>query len=77
MTTVRISRYTTWGSVRGDCGHAHQTPAAAQACADADQSGCAIQGGYRDRYVRVLSDDDDLGRYDVTRGPGEFSGEAA
>jgi hypothetical protein len=47
--------YTTIGSVRGSCGHAHRTLTAAQACADADQR--AVRRGhgasaYSDRTVR-------------------------
>ena len=44
--------YTTIGSVRGSCGHAHRTIAAAKACADADQRACHRHGGYSDRDVR-------------------------
>jgi hypothetical protein len=44
--------YTTIGSVRGSCGHAHRTLSAAQACADADQRACRRRFGYSDRVVR-------------------------
>ena len=44
--------YTTGGSIRGFCGHKHRTIEAAVDCAKRDQSVCARQGGYSDRYVR-------------------------
>jgi hypothetical protein len=43
--------YTTIGSVRGSCGHAHRTIATAKACADADQRACSRHGGYSDRSI--------------------------
>lgn len=63
--------FTTWGSVRGCCGHAHATREAAEACLQDDRDGCAAQGGYSDREVRALASRGELQRYDVTRGPGE------
>lgn len=66
-----MSRYTTWGPVRGDCGHAHDTLASAEQCIAGDADGCAAQGGFSDREVRVIRDGAELERYDVTRGPGE------
>lgn len=50
MTTI----YTTKGNVRGECGHEHRTEAAAQACLERDQRGCASQGGYSDRVVEAI-----------------------
>ena len=44
--------YTTWGSVRGTCGHKHRTIEAALACIYRDSVGCTRQGGYSDRHVR-------------------------
>ena len=43
--------YTTTGSVRGNCGHAHRSIEAAYQCLRADQKGCDNQGGYSDRSV--------------------------
>ncbi len=63
--------YTTWGPVRGDCGHAHKTWMAASACLTKDAAGCAKQGGYSDREVRQIESKDELRSYDVTRGPGQ------
>jgi len=39
------------GSVRGSCGHSHQTIAAADKCIASDQRDCARAGGYSDRVV--------------------------
>ena len=44
--------YTTDGSVRGACGHAHRTIEAAVRCVERDGRRCANQGGYTDRVVR-------------------------
>jgi len=46
--------YEARGSVRGGCGHAHQTIGAAQRCVERDQRDCAgLPGGnaYSDRSV--------------------------
>lgn len=43
--------WTTRGSVRGTCGHAHRTAYAAAECVYADGAGCRRQGGYSDRRV--------------------------
>lgn len=53
-----MSEYTTWGDVRGGCGHRHKTIAAAEQCIERDSAGCQRQGGYTDRHVRVLEGDD-------------------
>jgi hypothetical protein len=53
-----MTRYTTGGSVRGDCGHSHRTISAATRCLMQDQSGCRKQGGYSDRSVRAVDDGD-------------------
>ena len=52
-----MPRYTTWGSVRGCCGHAHKTQESAQACASKDHRACRSLGGgaYSDRSVRVIA----------------------
>lgn len=70
------SRYTTWGSVRGDCGHAHETIVAAVKCLDYDRQCCRKLGGgaYSDRMVRAITSRNDLATYDVTKGPGEAVG---
>lgn len=68
-----MTRFTCWGSVRGDCGHVHRTAAAAQRCCDRDDRDCrrgCPPDGYSDRHVRELRDRDELASYDVTRGPG-------
>jgi hypothetical protein len=49
--------YSTYGSVRGCCGHRHQTADAVQRCADRDQARCASQGGYSDRSVCEVNED--------------------
>jgi hypothetical protein len=43
--------YTTAGSVRGQCGHLHETTTLADRCLARDRAGCAIQGGYSDRQI--------------------------
>lgn len=63
--------YTTWGPVRGCCGHYHQSTETAQRCLDADASGCQGQGGYSDRHIRAITTRADVRRYDVTMGPGQ------
>ena len=46
--------YTTYGSVRGQCGHVHRTEAAAEKCLAHDQAACRSQRGYSDRMVCVV-----------------------
>lgn len=46
-----MSHYTTRGSVRGCCGHAHTTIRAAVNCLSRDQRGCYNAGGYSDRSI--------------------------
>jgi hypothetical protein len=60
--------FTTWGSVRGCCGHEHETYGQAETCMMADAIGCRSAGGGSDRQVREV--DGDWRSYDVTRGPG-------
>ena len=50
--------YTGEGSVRGECGHRHETREAAEACCDRDGRGCRAVGGYSDRAVRTYPGDD-------------------
>lgn len=62
--------YTTWGGVRGGCGHLHRTREAAERCLERDRRGCEAQGGYSDRVIRVVASRRDIEAYDVQRGPG-------
>ena len=52
MTT----HYTCSGSVRGECGVAHQSLRTAEAHYRKDQRGCRAQGGYSDRTVVKVED---------------------
>lgn len=63
--------FTTWGRVRGCCGHAHLTIGGAIKCLEADQSGCESQGGHSDRKIRWIWTKKDLDNYDVVYGPGD------
>jgi len=63
--------YTTWGPVRGGCGHVHRTLSGAQACLARDGRGCRRQGGYSDRLIRAIANPAEARAYDVTRGPGQ------
>lgn len=53
-----MTRYTTKGSVRGQCGHMHRTIDSADRCAAKDRRDCAGLGGgaYSDREVYVVTD---------------------
>lgn len=63
--------YTTWGSVRGCCGHRHRTPEAAWACLQNDRSGCRNKRGYSDREIYVAqSDNPYIDGYHTTKAPG-------
>jgi len=64
-----MTTWTTWGPVRGSCGHRHRSEDAAARCLERDRAGCSGQGGYSDREIRVVRG----GRagYAVTRGPGD------
>lgn len=60
MTTKKNrSIWTTVGSVRGCCGHAHRSEDTAYRCLAGDRDGCASQGGYSDRRVIDVSGGDD------------------
>ena len=51
---MTYTAYTTWGPVRGSCGHRHRTITTAQACADRDDRDCKAGNGrsaYSDRHV--------------------------
>lgn len=69
MTTTL---YTTWGSVRSDCGHEHRTMDAAERCLERDQRACRRLGGgaYSDRELREI-DRGEIHSYSVLTGPGE------
>lgn len=81
MMTETKTIYTTYGSVRGCCGHRHRTPEAAQACIDRDQRGCASQGGYSDRSIATVGPNGYLYRDEACEdwipGPGGRSNGAA
>lgn len=62
--------YTTWGYVRGHCGHIHLSERTADDCLERDRRGCRSQGGYSDREVRAAMERGDLYTYDAQRGPG-------
>jgi len=49
-----MCRWATDGSVRGSCGHSHDSPEEAWECLCADQAACQAQGGYSDRVVLAL-----------------------
>ena len=57
MTTTTATIFSTYGSVRGCCGHRHTTLSGAARCLARDRAGCASQGGYSDRSL-VLVDAD-------------------
>lgn len=63
--------FTTWGPVRGCCGHAHINRDAAERCIEKDHAGCRSQGGYSDRHIRAIESREEITNYDVTRGPGK------
>lgn len=71
-----VVRYTTWGSVRGGCGHLHRTREGAEKCLARDRRLCRMLGGVSDRTLRRIDGDSlsdvrrILSSYDVTRGPG-------
>lgn len=56
-TKSEIRGWTTYGDIRGQCGHLHKSRKAAQDCADRDQRGCASQRGYSDRDVHAVDAD--------------------
>lgn len=55
-TTTTTTKYTTYGNVRGWCGHRHRTEDAAQRCAAADARDCRAARGYSDRQVHDVAD---------------------
>lgn len=52
-----MTTYTTYGDVRGQCGHAHATLEGAYLCLEADRIGCRRQGGGSDRHVCAVDAD--------------------
>ena len=56
--------YTTYGSVRGSCGHKHRTIASAVVCLTKDRKVCRRYGGYSDRRVGVHDSQDCYGHYE-------------
>jgi hypothetical protein len=68
--------FTTWGSDRGCCGHAHKTIRAAEDCIGRDDRGCATRGRYSDRVIRLIRERGELQSYDATLGPGPSRGGA-
>ena len=55
--------YTNWGSVRGGCGHLHQSERTARACLAADRRDCKQAGGYSDRLVFAIERRSDMSRH--------------
>ena len=78
---MRVIGYTTYGSVRGQCGHTHATPGDAQWCLERDRRGCEGSGGYSDRQVAEIGADGLLYRSvaqdDWVPGPGGRTNGAA
>ena len=64
--------YTTYGSVRGCCGHEHASIESARRCLDLDRDGCDSQGGYSDREIVLIGSDGylyrDMGQVDAEDG---------
>ncbi len=57
MKTDTTVIFSTYGSVRGCCGHKHKTREGADKCLTSDQKGCKSQGGYSDRSVVLVGED--------------------
>lgn len=70
-----MALYTTFGQVRGCCGHAHKTVEAAEKCRAEDHRGCKAQGGYSDRHVREIESRRELETYSLPQGPGRDTDE--
>lgn len=56
MTTTQVI-FTTYGPVRGCCGHKHESRQEADRCLQNDQEGCRSQRGYSDRSVVLVGSD--------------------
>lgn len=58
MVNEEISMvYTTYGQVRGCCGHRHTSVETAERCITKDGRGCRMQGGYTDRSIVDVRED--------------------
>ena len=55
QTMRRMTGFTTYGELRGCCGHAHRTEETAEICRRRDIFGCFRQGEYSDRKVYDLA----------------------
>ena len=55
MNNSKKRRYCAIGDIRGNCGHAHRTIAAALKCADSDHRACRAGGSLSDRTVAAVS----------------------
>ena len=53
-------RDTCFGSVRGHCGITHRSLRTAIKCVRSDGDGCATQGGYSDRTVMIVDEDESV-----------------
>ena len=67
------TKYTTWGSSTGGCGHSHRTLDTAGACAARYSTHRESQGEHSDRVVREINGLADAEKYDA-RGPGRRVG---
>ena len=52
-----MALYTTYGHIRGQCGHWHQKKYTAWACMMRDWTACTDHGGYSDRNVYAVGPD--------------------
>ncbi|WP_288045537.1 hypothetical protein, partial [Sphingomonas sp.] len=55
MTKTGKRHFCAIGNIRGNCGHAHRTIAAALKCADSDHRACRAGGSLSDRTVAAVS----------------------
>lgn len=61
---------TTWGKIRGCCGHLHRTIEAAEACLARHMANCRSKGEYSDRRVFMLSGWEEICSYGLSCNPG-------
>lgn len=66
-----MKAYTTWGPIRGWCGHVHEGVETAQRCLTKDRRDCQKEGNRSDRQVRRIFSCRDLRNIDANSGPGE------
>ncbi len=68
-------RYTCWGSVRGHCGHIHETVGGAERCVAQDNRGCAksphLSGSDRWVYRATEAEIQEWAASSSQSGPGE------